>query len=233
MKKIKLIANPNKPWAAEVAREAKAMMVSEGFLIVENGADVSICIGGDGTILYANHDGKLEGTVLGIGSGSSYICQLTRENWKGKIIKMIRNGKTEKRQMLRAECSGKTYSAINDFVIHSKDYRVIWMDMKVDGTPYRFEGDGIIVTSATGSSAYAYSAGGKKMNPTSKKIQTVPICPYLREFKPTVLSQDSVVELNAERESGFIVDGVFIKDISAQDKVTIGNGDTLSFFCKG
>ncbi len=232
MKKIKLIANPNKAWAAEISKDAATFFQSAGFEIVDRGADVSVCIGGDGTILYANHEKKLEGAVIGIGSSSSYICQLTRENWKDKILSLINNGKTEKRQTLLAECSGKTYSAINDFVIHSKDYRVLWIDVLADSKNYRFEGDGIIVTSATGSSAYAYSAGGKKMNPISRKIQTVPICPYLRAFKPTILSESTVVEIETERESGFIVDGIFIKDISAKEKVTIRKGNMINFFSK-
>ncbi len=79
--KLKLIPNPKKPWANELASELKALL-SPAHSFVRSGADATICIGGDGTILYAHYKGRLEGPVLGIGGDKSYICQLRKDNWR-------------------------------------------------------------------------------------------------------------------------------------------------------
>lgn len=231
-RKIKVISNPKKPWAEKIARQLTDYLIARGFQSAQNNADLTVCIGGDGTILYANHGGQIAGAVLGIGGDKSVICQLTKDNWKRKILHMLREGKTENRQLLFASTKEQGYTAINDFVIHCKDYRVIEIDVDVNGHHHHFEGDGIIVSTATGSYAYAYSAGGKRMRPRSKRVQVVPICPYKREFKPHILPGSSVVQIKVDRESGFIVDGIFIRDLVPGESVTIKSGGFIRFLCK-
>jgi len=228
-KTIKIISNPLKPWAKQTARQVSEHLKKAGYTVAAAGTDLTICVGGDGTILYANHQGKIEGAVLGIGSGRSFICQLTRDNWKKKILSLLRMGKTENRQMLSATSSGKTYTAINDFVIHAKDYRVIELDVRMRGKDHWFEADGIIMSTATGSYAYAFSAGGKKLPLASKNIVVVPICPYKQLFKPSVLQNTGTVMIKVNRESAFIVDGIFIRNIGTGEKVTIRAGSTIRF----
>ena len=71
--KIKIIHNPLKHWTEEVKKELVRHLAAEGHKIVNKGADATVCIGGDGTVLYANYRKKLEGKVLGIGSKRSFI----------------------------------------------------------------------------------------------------------------------------------------------------------------
>ena len=228
-KTIKIISNPLKPWAKQIARQVSEHLRKAGYTVAPAGTDLTICVGGDGTILYANHQGKIEGAVLGIGSERSFICQLTKDNWKKKILSLLRMGKTENRQMLSASSSGKTYTAINDFVIHAKDYRVIELDVRMRGKDHWFEADGIIMSTATGSYAYAFSAGGKKLPLQSKNIVVVPICPYKQRFKPSILPNTGTVMIKVNRESAFIVDGIFIRNIRQGEKVTVRAGTTIRF----
>jgi len=228
-KTIKIISNPLKPWAKQTARQVSEYLRQAGYTVAPAGTDLTICVGGDGTILYANHQGKIEGAVLGIGSGRSFICQLTRDNWKKEILPLLRMGKTENRQMLSATSSGKTYTAINDFVIHAKDYRVIELDVRMRGKDHWFEADGIIVSTATGSYAYAYSAGGLRLPLLSKKITVVPICPYKQLFKPSILHNSGTVMIKVNRESAFIVDGIFIRNIRPKEKIAVRAGKTITF----
>jgi NAD+ kinase len=229
---IKIIINPRKDWAKQTADELIDLLKNKEFNVVETNAELTICIGGDGTILFANHDKNIEGTVLGIGGDKSKICILNKNNWKRNIIQLLRAGKTENRQMLQAKTNSKKYSAINDFVIHSKDYRVIEITLMINGNKHFFEGDGIILSSATGSFAYAYSAGGKKLRPRSKKIQAVPIAPYLRVFKPHILPSNSTFKIMIDRKSAFIVDGIFISNIDPHEAITIKSGGYIKFLCK-
>ena len=229
---VKIISNPQKQWALETAEGVVAHVKEAGLALVDNKADATICIGGDGTILFANHQQKLDGAVIGIGGERSVICQLRKDNWQGNLAHLLKNGKTERRLALAATAGEKEYTAINDFVVHSKDYRVIWLDVEINGEKHRFEADGIIVSTPTGSYAYAYSAGGKRLNLRSRKIEIVPICPYKREFNPMVLPNTSSVTISAEREVGFVVDGIFIRDLAKDEKIIVKANGFIKFISK-
>jgi NAD+ kinase len=232
IRNIKLITNPRKAWAKQTAKELNNLLQAKGFRVVQSNAELTICIGGDGTILYANHDRKIEGAVLGVGGDKSKICQLHKNNWKNSILHLLRQAKTEQRQMLQGSLNGKTFNAINDFVIHSNDYRIIEISLWINGKKHFFEGDGIILSTATGSYAYAYSAGGKKLRPGSKRIQAVPIAPYLRAFKPHILSSNTIIEISVDRKSAFIVDGIFIDEFKPSQIIKIKSGGFIKFLSK-
>jgi len=225
--KIKIIRNPLKKWTRKTASEVRKMLKGT-HEIVEKGADVTICIGGDGTIFYANHQNKLEGHVLGIGSKSSYICQLRGDNWKKHLRKKL-NDEVDSIPVLEYAVGGKKGKAINDAVIHTKDYRVIEIFTDVNGRKSSFYGDGLIVSSAMGSSCYAYSAGGKEYPPGSKKIQAVPIAPYRRKFKPILIRSGSI-KAKADRSCAFISDGIYIKELKDGETVRIKRNGSLRFF---
>lgn len=222
-KKVKVLFNQKKEWAKELAKKVSAFLQKNGFEIVKSNADTTICIGGDGTILYYNHVGALEGSVLGIGNPRSYICQLRRDNWEKNIIEILERQKVEKRPTLAVEFDKKEYRAINDVVIHSSDYRVIPITVFIGRRKYRFEGDGMIVSSPTGSSSYAYSAGGKILKPTKKEMEVVPICPYKRRFAPLTVGWNKTVKVSSARIAALIIDGILITNIG-KDWVTIKVG---------
>jgi NAD+ kinase len=229
---VKIIANPLKRWARETARQVRRHLVAAGIRVVRKGAAVTVCIGGDGTILYANHKNRIQGAVLGIGGDRSFICQLTKRNWKKGILRILRKAGAEPRQTLEARCGATRYSAINDFVVHASDYRVIELDVRMAGKDHWFEADGIIVSTATGSHAYAYSAGGSRLPLSSRSIAVVPICPYMRLFRPSVLPKSGAVEIRSNRKCGFVVDGIFIRNVKAGEKITVRAGRPVRFLKK-
>ncbi len=226
--KIKLIHNPLKHWTEEVAVELRTFLLSKGRKIVKKGADATVCIGGDGTILYANHKKELEGKILGIGSGRSFICQLRKEDWKKKIMRKLKD-KTVMLQSIEAKIDGKATRAINDFVVHTTDYRVIGMQVKINGKIHGFRGDGIIVSSAVGSSSYAYSAGGRRLDPKDKRMVVVPIAPYRRKFRPLVVSGKSI-EISCDREAAVIVDGIYLRNLKKGKTIRIKKDGMLKFY---
>ncbi len=221
--RIKILYNKKKKWASVVAREAAFYLGKCGFKIVLKKADLTIAIGGDGTILYYNFIGELEGSIIGIGSDSSHICQLRRNNWKDEIVSIIKRKKIQRRRMLRSIVDEKNYNVINDVVIHTPDYRVICVDVLINNNRYSFEGDGIIVSTPTGSSGYAHSAGGKIIKPKSKRIIIVPICAYKRAFKMLIINDNAIVKVKSKDNAAIIIDGVFIKNIKNK-QITIRRG---------
>lgn len=206
--KIKLIPNKSKSWALELAQEIRAYL-SKFHEIVKKNAQLTICIGGDGTILYANYFGRLEGVSLGIGTKKSFICQLTNENWKEKILQLIDSEKYEKMSCLETTIEGRKYIAINDFVIHSTNFKIIKIEFSTN-QKYSFLGDGLIISSALGSNAYSFSAGGEKFDPKTKIITVVPICPYKRSVQTQNIKPQKI-QVKVPKGSALIVDGIKAK----------------------
>ncbi len=227
--KIKITTNPKKDWTAPLAEEVKKLLEDNLHDIVEEAADATICIGGDGTVLYAHHQGMLEGTVLGIGTLKSYICQITKEDWNDKIFDVLQSEPFTV-MTLKAQVDGKELIALNDFVVHAKDYRVLTMEVTHSGKSSKFRGDGIIISTSMGSPAYAYSAGGDALLPDERKMVVVPIAPYRRAFSPEVLSDDTTITITTNKDFAFITDGILISELVGATKVNIQKGDDIQFF---
>ena len=227
--KIRILPNYRKPWALRLAKTISAFLRNHGFIIAHKNVDATICIGGDGTIFYANHRSRISGAVLGIGSKTSIVCQLKNTNWKNYLVGLLRKGKVEKRQRLLANLNKKSFTSMNDIVLHTHNYRLIRIFVEISNKRYSFEGDGLIVSTPTGSSAYAYSAGGSVISPTAKNIQVVPICPYKRTIRPMLLSDSVKIKISADRSSDLIIDGIFIMRLRAKQTVTILKGKEILF----
>ncbi len=231
--RLKLIPNPKKPWAKELAAELKSLL-SPSHSFVRRGADATICIGGDGTILYAHYKGRLEGPVLGIGGEKSYICQLRRDNWKAGVASLLESGSLISVLTISCALGQKAYAVLNDAVIHAAHYRVAEMEVAIKaGTTVkktRFEGDGMIISTPLGSAAYAFSAGGRRLAPTESKLSLVPICPYRRAFSPEVLDEDAEIEVTVGNDCAFIVDGIFVRRLRGNERVRIRKGPPMEFF---
>lgn len=138
-------------------------------------------------------------------------------------------GKTISVQTLAVFVGKKKINSINDAVVHTMDYRVIDIKAEINGKKKRFSGDGIIVSSAIGSSSYAYSAGGKRLKPTDRKLEIVAIAPYRRLFTP-VMIDTGTVSISCERETALIIDGIFIKKLSKGEKIKIKKDRLLTFY---
>jgi NAD+ kinase len=227
--KIKLIINPKKPWAKVLAHDALLFLKHGGHRVVRKGADATICIGGDGTILYANHKHRLEGIVAGIGSTKSYICQARRQSWRKNILRLLK-GRAMRLMTLDCKIGKKHYNAMNDFVVHATHFRVAELSVSSAGRRASFEGDGVIVSTPLGSAAYAYSAGGIKMAPAQRKISIVPICPYKRAFPPSVLPPGGRVSIRPGSDCAFIVDGIYVRRLGKGELVRIGKGKDITLF---
>jgi NAD+ kinase len=229
MMRLKIIPNPKKPWAVQLARELGPFLKGAGHRVVRKQAEATICIGGDGTILYASHKGRLEGTILGIGGDKSYICQIHNNDWKEKALAALSSG-TQGIMTLECVIGPKRFIALNDIVIHATHYRVAEMDVTAGGSKTSFEGDGMIASTPLGSTGYAFSAGGAKLAPSERKISLVPICPYRRAFSPSMLSEETTIEITVGNDCAFITDGIFVRRLRKGEKAVVRKGPDMPFF---
>ena len=183
-------------------------------------ADVLVCFGGDGTILHAARDANPKGVpVLGVNLGSvGFMAEL--ESSELSLLARLPSGKfdVERRMMLdiTVRREGRrvfTESALNDAVI-TKGAVARVLDLEVTGdrvTISSFSGDGVIVATPTGSTAYSLAAGGPIVEPTAANMIITPICAHSIHAKPFVLDSGRVVGVRVppgSRKSAYLsVDG--------------------------
>ena len=204
-------------------------------------ADLLICFGGDGTILHASKAATRLGVpILGVNIGTmGFMAEL--ESGDLKELSRLATGDytVEERMMLhvRAEHEGQVVleeDALNDAVITKGAVaRIIQLGVSCDGVEMMsFGGDGVIVCTPTGSTAYSMSAGGPIVEPTAQNIIITPICAHDMRTKTVVTSaQRSIgVEIGRiGRKSAFLsVDGGRALRLNTGDKVTITNSPYLT-----
>ncbi len=181
--------------------------------------ELILVLGGDGTLLSAARLSYGMGVpLLGVNVGNmGFMTGTDREGLQEALTK-INEGKytIEDRMMLETtmHCSGEdiTFQGLNDVVIHKGALaNIIYFEMFVDGnfaTSYR--GDGLILTTPTGSTAYNLSAGGSIMYPTVELMGVTAICPHTFGIRNLILSSDQEVKIKITKsnESYFLsVDG--------------------------
>jgi NAD+ kinase len=211
---------------------------------VKNGEyDMLIAVGGDGSVLRAGHLCAPSGVpILGVNLGRlGFLIQIEREEWREYFEKLL-NGEAwiENRMMLRAEHirAGENLgnsNALNEVVVaRGQNLRPIRLTASVDGrrlTSYVV--DGLIASTATGSTAYALAAGGPILPPELRNILLVPIAPHLSVDRAVVLSEGSSVNIVVNSENAVLsVDGQPPILLMEDDHVDVTVADVTAQFVR-
>ena len=173
-------------------------------------ADMLICFGGDGTILHAAKDAnEFRLPILGVNLGSvGFMAEL--EQGELSLLSKLAAGKysVEERMMLdvTARRDGKVVFsdlALNDAVVTKGAVaRVVDLEVFSDKVPITdFAGDGVVVSTPTGSTAYSMSAGGPLVEPTAENIIVTPLCPHSVNARSFVLGAGRAVSVKLGRLS--------------------------------
>lgn len=167
--------------------------------------DLIIVVGGDGSLLsaaraFAGYKAKL----LGINRGRlGFLTDISPDEIEYKVGEVLDGHyRTEERFLLSSTVTRGTEIvnesiALNDVVIHpGKFIRMIEFELFIDGEfVYRQRSDGLIISSPTGSTAYALSGGGPIMQPKLDAIVLVPMNPHTLSSRPIVINGNSLVQL--------------------------------------
>lgn len=167
-------------------------------------ADFLIALGGDGTIIEIAVDAaKYEIPIVGINVGTlGFLTQTDKGDYS--VIKDVidNNYGLTKCMMLDISIISKDnqeickFLALNDLIVTGDSYKMITTSTSVDGTNMgRYSADGLIVSTAIGSTAYSLSAGGAVMHPEVDAMIITPICPHTLKARSTVIPGDSTVEI--------------------------------------
>lgn len=203
--------------------------------------DMIVVLGGDGTILRtARTIAGFEVPILGINMGRLGFLTAAEILELEKAIESISKGKyiVENRMMLECEVNNegniKTYNSLNDIVISKGTLsRILNYEIYIDNKFYTsFNSDGVIISTPTGSTAYALSAGGPIVYPTLDVISLIPICPHSMQMRSIILESNSEISIiiNSKNERVFLtVDGQEAIDLEKCKKVIVKKYD---FKCK-
>ena len=178
--------------------------------------DVIIVLGGDGTMLsVCRLVGDKGIPILGVNIGGLGFLTEVQKDELYDILENVLTGKCpiEERMMLTAyvyrnnECVAE-YIAMNDVVVTKGALaRIIDLETYINHTYVNtFKADGLIVSTPTGSTAYALSAGGPILYPTLNSLVLAPICPHTLTNRPIVLPDDVLIEivLRSQTEDVFL-----------------------------
>ncbi len=205
--------------------------------------DLLIAVGGDGSVLRAGHLCAPCGVpILGVNLGRlGFLIQVNRREWRGYFEKLL-NGEAwiENRMMLRAEHirAGESLgssNALNEVVVgRGQNLRPVRLTAFVDGRQLtRYVADGLIASTATGSTAYALAAGGPILPPELRNILLVPIAPHLSVDRAVVLSEGSSVSILVKSENAVLsVDGQPPTLLMEDDEVKVTAADVTAQFVR-
>lgn len=171
-------------------------------------ADIAIVIGGDGSVIHTAREAALKGVpIIGINLGRlGYLAELEAD--ETDLLEKVLSGEyfIEERMMLSFEIVKKDGSiikappALNDIVFtnHGNTNRVV--ELKVYAENYgtlagAYRGDGVIVSTPTGSTAYALAAGGPVVDPALDCFNIVPICTHTLMARPMLFSAANTIRL--------------------------------------
>jgi len=245
MKRIGLLHHPKLP-ASQPMAEKMARQVEECGLEAWLGStwdvnavseemaslDLLVTLGGDGSILRAARMGCKQGVpVLGVNMGRlGFLTEVEPDEWDAALPRLLAGDYwIEERMMLKAEYHRgdvcQEYEALNDVVVSRGSLaRIVRLETHIDGSYLAtYAADGLIVSTATGSTAYALAVGGPILPPQLKNILLLPIAPHLSMDRAIVLSQGAVVKtlVRTDHQAILTVDGQFEYELQDGDWVTV------------
>lgn len=197
--------------------------------------DLVIAIGGDGTMLRAAHIAHpLDIPLLGINRGNlGFLADIPADNMEQYLTPIFAGQFIEDQRTLldvSVVRQGKqvfTSSALNDAVLHRWNItRLVEFETYVDGNfLHKQRADGMIVSSPTGSTAYALSGGGPILHPTLDALVLVPICPHSLTNQPIVIADNSTIKIIVSTlkngQARLTCDGDIEVDLIQEDHVFI------------
>lgn len=221
---VLLLVNRDKPEAAQAAGEVRALIERHGRVVAEQdggssepvrdakGADLIVVLGGDGTLLsQARRCADLNLPLLGVNVGRlGFLAEFDLASLREQAAAVLGGPglATHEVRMLRAEVfeggakqSRFSDTALNEAVVTAgPPYRMISLALSIDGAPGpTVSGDGLIVSTPTGSTAYNVSAGGPIVAPGTDAMVITPIAAHSLAFRPIVVPGSSRVEFTMLR----------------------------------
>ena len=245
--KAGIILRPSSPELKEVFDEIKSIFKKNDIeiflednsanMIKEKGlpldelckkVDFLVSVGGDGTLLsVVRKSFNYDKPVLGINLGTlGFLTDISMDELENFLLD-LKNKKyrIDNRMMIKGALNLNSFVAFNDIVISRKSISsMIKIDAKIDNKPFNsYYGDGVIVSTPTGSTAYNLSVGGPIVYPLTEAFIITPIAPHSLTQRPLVMPADFEIEFTITDSQGavVIVDGQDIYELEENETIKI------------
>jgi NAD+ kinase len=246
MKSILLVVHPTRPAAAKFGNLLAEKFTAEKYQVFSNfpdlinfakeleevdGISAAIVLGGDGTILRAaelvrGHDIPIIGVNLG---NVGFLAEIAQPS-VDEIVNSVQKGELhrEPRLVLKYEIirAGKVFSqgwALNEVAVERSSTQMLELFVQIDGRPLSKWGcDGVICATPTGSTAYAFSAGGPVLWPEVSALVLLPLAAHALFSRPMVVSPDCEIVIDVSSQNAQISsDGLRQTDLIAGDRIVL------------
>lgn len=234
LERIYFVANASKPDTLPVLEEMKAWCGAHGIAAVpvsesappHDPEAIVVALGGDGTVLRAATLFADSGVpILGINIGSlGFLTQVGLDGWAAALEHVHdRRVSIEERMRLSYEVGGTRRSVLNDLVVTgTADSRFCELELSWGGGIVAgYPGDGLILATATGSTAYSLSAGGPVIVPPAACILATPHAAHKLGLRPVIFPADEVLRVQSRTEVQLIADGDFVTALPADSEIVI------------
>jgi NAD+ kinase len=199
-------------------------------------ADLIVAIGGDGTLLFAAQLALARGVpLIGVNRGRlGFLTDVLPDDMLANVDDVLGGRfETDRRQLLqarllRADGTERTHLALNDVVVQRQESgRMVELEVWIDGDFVNTHGgDGLVIATSTGSTAYALSCGGPIVHPALGAVVIAPISPHTLSDRPIVLGRESGIEIRLVARSGaraqVTCDGAVLGELAADSRLVTG-----------
>lgn len=201
--------------------------------------DMAVVLGGDGTLLRAQAKLKEETPLLGINMGTvGFLTDVEVKETFNALNKIIKGDYyKEKRSKLTVSHENHYFNAMNEVVIMTnKPAKMLHFEIQVDGeTIEEVRADGLIISTPSGSTAYAMSAGGPIVDPKLEGLIIIPICPYKLGARPFIVSDTSEITvklLKKGKSAVFVMDGQINEEADYLEEIKFKKADKDVYFIR-
>ena len=207
--------------------------------INEFNCDMAVVLGGDGTLLRAQAKMNEETPIFGINMGTvGFLTEIEVKDTFDALNDVLKgNYYKEKRTKLVVSHENHHYTAMNEVVIMTdKPAKMLHFEIQVDGEIIEeVRADGLIVSTPSGSTAYAMSAGGPIVDPKVGGFIIIPICPYKLGARPFIVSDNSEITvklLKKGKTAVFVMDGQINEEAEYQEEIKFKKSDKNVYFIR-
>lgn len=208
--------------------------------ITDMNSDFVICVGGDGTVLKTQQIlSPKKIPILSINMGTvGFLTEVEPDNIFECLDSLLSyDFFIEERLQLDVFCDDEWITVLNELVIMtSQPGKMLDLEISVDEELVdNVRADGLIISTPSGSTAYAMSAGGPIVDPRVEAAVIIPICPFKLNTRPKIVPADSrmtVKFLNKNKKGLAVLDGVNNKEYGYMEEIKLRKSDTVAYFVR-
>ncbi len=218
-------------------------VLTDDLIYAKFDANAIFAIGGDGTILFlAEFASKNNIPIIGINAGNlGFLCEFEKAELEDAVIQLV-NGNLNRdvRTMLSVSYNQTTYYALNEVYVQRtynklEGNTIAEIEIEIDNSFIsHYKGDGTIISSPTGATAYSFSLGGPILSPYSNVFAMTPIAAHSLNQRPIVYSDNSKcnIKVKGKAQVGVFVDGRLVEYLNANDCLQVQKADNNVVFLR-